>query len=51
MPVQITAQDFYNKLIQSGIINSTGNITFKLNGVSVQIASKDSIGNMIQDWL
>ena len=51
MPVQITAQDFYNRLLQSGIINSTGNITFNLNGISMQIDSKDSIGNMIQDWL
>jgi type II restriction enzyme len=51
MLVQITAQDFYNRLIQSGIINSTGNITFNLNGISMQIDSKDSIGNMLQDWL
>jgi len=51
MPVQVTAQDFYNRLIQSGIINSTGNITFNLNGISIQIESKDSIGNMIQEWI
>jgi len=49
--MQIKAQEFYNRLRQSGIINSTGNITFNLNGISIQIESKDSIGNMIQEWV
>ena len=49
--MEVTAQEFYDRLINSGIINSTGNITFNLNGTSVKIKSKDSIGNMIQEWI
>jgi type II restriction enzyme len=51
MVQQLTPQEFYNELIKDGIIGSTGEITLKLNNISVIIETKDSIGNMIQDWL
>ncbi|WP_323587616.1 NgoBV family restriction endonuclease [Aliarcobacter butzleri] len=51
MPTFMTASQLYNALLQSGIINSQGNVTFTLNNISILIETKDSIGHMIQDWL
>lgn len=48
---QLTAEEIYNELIKDKIINSTGNITFTLNGLPIKINTKDSVGNMLQDWL
>jgi len=51
MPIEITAREFYDRLIAGEIIDSTGNITFSLNNTTIQIETKDSIGNMIQEWV
>lgn len=48
---QLSAQQIYDELINDNIINASGNITLNLNNISVQIATKDSIGHMLQDWL
>lgn len=48
---KITAKELYEKLKQDGIINSKGKIIFELNNVVVKIATKDSIGSMLQNWI
>ena len=50
MTIQINASDFYNR-IYSEVIGKTGQIIFELNGISVTINAKDSIGNMLQEWI
>jgi NgoBV restriction endonuclease len=48
----ITAQELFDKiLIESELVGKTGKILFSLNDFSVQINSKDSVGNLIQEWL
>lgn len=45
------ADDLYQQLIQSNIVGSQGSTTFNLNGVSLSIRDKSSVGNLIQEWL
>lgn len=51
MPVYMNATQIYNALIQDGIINCQGSITFNLNNISINVQTKDTVGHMIQDWL
>jgi hypothetical protein len=46
-----TAQEIYQILKNSGVIGSTGQINFQLNGISFPVSSKDGIGGLIQEWL
>lgn len=48
---EITPRELYQRLIDSNIIDSTGEITMTLNGTSVTVKSTDTIGNNIQEWL
>jgi hypothetical protein len=50
--MRVTAEELYSKLVDEyQIIGKRGNINFTLNGLSVLIESKDSVGNLIQEWL
>lgn len=46
----MNAKLVYEKLISQGILNSCGNITFSLGGRSVLVESRDSVGNLLQNW-
>lgn len=50
--MQLTAQEIYNKLvIDNSIIGEKGVISFILNGHDIKIQSRDSVGNLLQEWL
>lgn len=50
--MQLTAQELYDKLVhESKIIGEKGIIRFELNGHDIKITSKDSVGNLLQEWL
>lgn len=50
--MRVTAEELYSKLVDEyQIVGKSGNINFTLNGLSVLIKSKDSVGNLIQEWL
>lgn len=49
---RLTAEEIYQKLItEECIIGKIGYIQFTLNDVSVKINSKDTVGNLFQEWL
>jgi len=49
---QITAKQLYNKLVKEcELIGKKGVILFTLNNLPVQVTTKDTVGNMIQEWL
>jgi hypothetical protein len=49
---EITAQELYTKLVSEyKLIGQKGTILFTLNDLAVKVISKDSVGNMIQEWL
>ena len=48
---QISAIELYNRLINSGILETSGSINFTLNGTIVKIKTTDIVGNCIQSWL
>ena len=46
------AENLYEKLVQQEcIIGKFGHIRFILNDLDVKINSKDSVGNILQEWL
>lgn len=50
--IRLTAEDIYQKLTtEECIIGKIGHIQFTLNDVSVKINSKDTVGNLLQEWL
>lgn len=50
--MKVSAKQLYEKLVGvEGIIGQIGVITFRLKGLSIEIESKDSVGNLIQEWL
>jgi len=52
MPMKYTAQDLYDKLVNNyKIIGETGSIKFTVKDLSILIKTKDSVGNLIQEWL
>ena len=46
----ININEMYNKLKEE-VVNSKGYSIFTLNNISVKMKSRDSIGNLLQDWL
>lgn len=49
---RLSAEALYDRLVnQEKIIGKSGNIKFILNGLDVKIKSKDSVGNLLQEWL
>lgn len=50
--MKYSAQDLYVKLVNEyKIIGETGSIHFKIKDLSILIKTKDSVGNLIQEWL
>ncbi len=50
--MKITAQELFEKLTnQDNLIGEKGEISFTLKDLTVQIKTKDTIGNLIQEWL
>lgn len=47
----ITAEELFNKLIDSGIKDYEGEIRFKLGNTETIIKTRDTIGNSLQSWL
>ena len=44
------ASAVYEKLISTDLVNSVGNIKFTLGNREVIVESRDSVGNLIQNW-
>ena len=50
--MKLSAQELYNKLINEyKIIGEKGSIKFTLKDLSITVQTKDTIGNLIQEWL
>jgi hypothetical protein len=47
----ITTEELHKKLIDSGIINTEGNIIFDYFNVKVEVHQKSAIGDLFQEWL
>lgn len=49
---EITSEQLYKKLVEEyKLIGQKGVILFTLNNLAVKVTSKDTVGNMIQEWL
>lgn len=50
--MKYTAQQLFDKLVNEyKIIGESGGIKFQIKDLSISIQSKDSVGNLIQEWL
>jgi len=49
--MQLTSQQLFDKLMEYGIVGQKGEINFILKDLSIKITSRDTVGNLIQDWL
>jgi len=50
--MKLTASELYNKLVNEyGIIGETGSIRFTVKDLSISIKTKDTVGNLLQEWL
>lgn len=50
--MKLTAEELYNRLVNEyGIIGEKGYINFTLKNLTINIQSRDTVGNLIQDWL
>ncbi len=50
--MKVSAQQLYKKLVTDyKLVGQKGRITFKLKNISVEIETKDTVGNLIQEWL
>jgi NgoBV restriction endonuclease len=50
--MKITATNLYKKLVEEyELVGQKGHIKFTLKNLSVDIETKDTIGNLIQEWL
>jgi len=50
--LKITSQQLYDKLVtEYSLVGQTGRILFTLKDLSVKIKTKDTVGNLIQEWL
>lgn len=50
--MKLTAQQLYDKLINEyKLIGQKGKISFTLKDITVEIETKDTIGNLIQEWI
>ena len=50
--MKLTATELFNKLINEyKLIGQKGRIAFTLKDITVEIETKDSVGNLIQEWL
>lgn len=52
LSMKITPAQLYNKLTKEyKIIGETGGITFTVKDLSITIKTKDTVGNLLQEWL
>ncbi len=50
--MNLTAEQLYKKLVTDfKLVGQKGRITFTLKDITVKIETKDSVGNLIQEWL
>jgi hypothetical protein len=50
--MKLTAQEIYDKLVnETKLIGEKGTIYFKLRGLDIKIESRDTVGNLLQEWL
>lgn len=50
--MKLTAQELFDKLTKEyGIIGEKGIIKFTLKDLTITVETKDTIGNLIQEWL
>lgn len=50
--MKVTAEQLYKKLVEDyKIIGETGSITFTVKDLSILIKTKDTVGNLLQEWL
>lgn len=50
--MKLTAEQLYRKLVEEyKIIGEAGNIKFTVKDLSIIIKTKDSVGNLLQEWL
>ncbi len=50
--MKISANQLYDKLVHEyDLIGQTGMIQFKLKDLSIEVGTKDTVGNLIQEWL
>ena len=50
--MKITSQELYKKLVHDDkIIGEKGIINFSLKGLTIDVETKDSVGNLLQEWL
>jgi type II restriction enzyme len=50
--MKVTAAELYQKLVNDyGIIGETGSIKFTVKDLSILVKTKDSVGNLLQEWL
>lgn len=52
MGMKISAEKLYKKLVNDyKLVGQTGRITFTLKDITLKIETKDTVGNLIQEWL
>jgi hypothetical protein len=52
LAMKLDAQQLFQKLTQGyGLVGQKGVIKFTLKDLSIEIESKDSVGNLVQEWL
>ena len=52
MAMKLTSQQLFHKLVNEyKIIGEKGQINFTLKDLTIAVETKDTIGNLIQEWL
>ncbi len=50
--MKLTAKELYQKLVNDhGFIGKKGKIIFKLMDISLEVGTKDTVGNLVQEWI
>lgn len=50
--MKLTAEQLYQKLVKEyNVIGETGSINFTIKDLSIVVKTKDTVGNLIQEWL
>ena len=50
--MKVTAKQLYSKLVNDyDLVGKTGEINFTLKDLTIAIESRDTVGNLIQDWV
>ena len=50
--MKLTADQLYKKLVEEyKIIGEKGSINFTVKNLSILIKTKDTVGNLLQEWL